>query len=254
MNHNFDVDIAVEYGVNCAIILENLRFWIAKNQANGVHFYDGKYWTYNSVKAFGQLFPYLTSKQIRNTLDKLEDEGLIVVGYYNALSFDRTKWYAFTEKGNCLCPTGQPQLPAGAAPIAREGKPIPDINTDINTDINKREGHSPSRPRTGARTHTLRYGSYNNVKLSAEELAKLKTEYPRDWSARIDHLSEYIASKGDKYRSHYATIRRWARMDAEQASGAAKPAKVNPAQQYEQRKYDNDKMAERLAVDFSELE
>lgn len=57
-----------------------------------------------------------------------------------------------------------------------------------------------------------RYGEYNNVKLTDEELEKLKTLFP-DWEERIERLSSYIASKGDHYKSHYATIRNWANKD-----------------------------------------
>ena len=34
-----------------------------------------------------------------------------------------------------------------------------------------------------------------------------------DYEDRIERLSEYIASKGKKYSSHYATINAWARKD-----------------------------------------
>lgn len=57
-----------------------------------------------------------------------------------------------------------------------------------------------------------RYGEYKNVRLTAEELDKLKTLFP-DWEERIERLSSYIASKGDHYKSHYATIRNWANKD-----------------------------------------
>lgn len=59
-----------------------------------------------------------------------------------------------------------------------------------------------------------KYGEYNNVLLTDEELEKLKTEYS-DFEERIERLSSYIASKGNKYKNHYATIRNWARKDAE---------------------------------------
>jgi predicted phage replisome organizer len=58
-----------------------------------------------------------------------------------------------------------------------------------------------------------KYGEYKNVLLTDEELDKLKSEFP-DWQRRIDTLSEYIASKGVKYKSHYVTIKSWARRDA----------------------------------------
>lgn len=59
-----------------------------------------------------------------------------------------------------------------------------------------------------------KYGEYNNVLLTDEELYKLKTEYS-DIEERIERLSSYVASTGKKYKSHYATIRNWARKDAE---------------------------------------
>ena len=57
-----------------------------------------------------------------------------------------------------------------------------------------------------------KYGEYNNVLLTDDELEKLKTEYS-DYEERIERLSSYVASTGKKYKSHYATIRNWARND-----------------------------------------
>ena len=65
-----------------------------------------------------------------------------------------------------------------------------------------------------ARPARHKYGEYKNVLLSAEELEKLKADYP-DWEERIETLSGYIASTGKSYKSHYATIRNWARRDQE---------------------------------------
>ena len=60
-----------------------------------------------------------------------------------------------------------------------------------------------------------KYGEYSNVLLTDEELDKIKTKFP-DWQDRIERLSGYIASKGTRYKSHYATILNWARRDKEQ--------------------------------------
>lgn len=57
-----------------------------------------------------------------------------------------------------------------------------------------------------------KHGEYKNVLLTDEELDKLKAEYP-DWAERIERLSSYVESTGKKYKSHYATIRNWARKD-----------------------------------------
>ena len=60
-----------------------------------------------------------------------------------------------------------------------------------------------------------KYGEYNNVLLSDEDMEKLQSEFP-DWQERIERLSSYIASKGTSYKNHLATIRNWARKDKEQ--------------------------------------
>ena len=99
MVHSFDSEIAKEYGILEAILLNNLHYWIVKNQANNKHFYDGKYWTYNSIKAFKELFPYATERKIRTALGHLVEKEILVTGNYNQSTYDRTLWYALTNKG-----------------------------------------------------------------------------------------------------------------------------------------------------------
>ena len=72
MEHSFDIDIAVKVGVNAAVIYNNILHWVKKNAANRENFHDGYYWTYNSKKAFAELFPYMTDRQVRTALEKTE--------------------------------------------------------------------------------------------------------------------------------------------------------------------------------------
>lgn len=91
-----------------------------------------------------------------------------------------------------------------------------------------------------------KYGEYKNVLLTDEELEKLKTEYS-DYEERIEKLSSYVASTGKKYKSHYATIRHWARKDAE-----IKP--VSGPQYARQTKADELNDFYRMAAQFGEGE
>ena len=135
--HYFDVNVARVYGVNCAVILQNIWHWIRKNEANGMNYYDGDHWTYNSTKAFADLFPYLSQKQIETALKKLRDEGIIVTGNYNEHKYDRTLWYAITEKGKSILLTGEMEITSEGKGFDTGEKPIPNINTDSeNTDNN----------------------------------------------------------------------------------------------------------------------
>lgn len=99
MIHSFDVEIACEFGVHAAILFQNLGFWVAKNEANGVNIHGGRAWTYNSRKAYHQLFPYLSERQIEMSFKRLIDAGLVVTGRFNRLGFDRTLWYSLSDAG-----------------------------------------------------------------------------------------------------------------------------------------------------------
>jgi hypothetical protein len=102
MTHSFDIVHAQKYGLNEAIIIHNFQFWITKNRANKTHNHDGRTWTYNSVKAFEELFPYLKYSQIRRCLESLVEQEVLVKGEYNNGPYDRTCWYAFNDESMFL--------------------------------------------------------------------------------------------------------------------------------------------------------
>lgn len=138
MKHSFDIEVAKELGVNCAVLLENLYFWVEKNRANGKHFHEGTYWTYNSAKAFVELFPYMTERGITYALTKLEEQGYILTGNFNPVAYDRTKWYALTKRGYSILQNCQMEITKLQNGIDKIVEPIPDIN-QIEKPDNKQE-------------------------------------------------------------------------------------------------------------------
>ena len=135
MIHFFDIDIAKRYGVMSAVLLQNLQHWIEKNKANGKNFFDGHYWTYNSRKAFTELFPYATARQIETALKKLIDDGVIITGNYNNSAYDRTLWYAITKKGSSILQKCEMENTKNVNGKDENVAPIPNINTNINTNM-----------------------------------------------------------------------------------------------------------------------
>jgi hypothetical protein len=96
--HHFKVKDAERYGVTEAIVLYNLKFWIAKNKATGKHFHKGRTWTYNSCRAFSELFPYLTESQIKRALTSLVKQRAILKDRFNKMPYDRTNWYSVADE------------------------------------------------------------------------------------------------------------------------------------------------------------
>ena len=96
--HSVDVELAKKVGFDEANILGFVAYWVKNNRDNNRNFYDGRYWTYNSAQALTEQFPYWTRRQISGLLEKLEKLGAIVKGNYNKNKFDRSSWYALTDK------------------------------------------------------------------------------------------------------------------------------------------------------------
>lgn len=204
MNHSFDVDIATKYGILEAILLDSLNYWLLKNEANKKNYFDGNYWTYNSTRAFSELFPYASQKKIQTALKKLIKEGLIVTGNYNKNAYDRTLWYALTEKGKYITRKGKMEFQKKENEFTENVQPIPNTipitipNTipDIKKEIYKEK-------------KTKRF-----VKPSIEEIK----EYVFKNSLNVDceYFYDYYESNGwtvgkNHMKDWKATLRNWSR-------------------------------------------
>ena len=85
-----------------------------------------------------------------------------------------------------------------------------------------------------------KYGSFENVELTDEEYQKLKDRFS-NYEEKIENLSSYIASKGAKYKSHYATILNWSRKDDKDL-----PKWFNNEPQRKEIDYERKKLAEAI--------
>lgn len=180
--HFFDIHIAELYGVNCAVILQNIWHWIRKNEANGMNYYDGHYWTYNSTKAFKELFPYLSQKQIETALKKLRDEDILITGNYNAVKYDRTLWYAITPKGKSILLTGEMEKTEKENGNSNEGEPIP-----YNKPKSKTSNKKPIEKKKEENTHALFDRLYIDYKFSNALIEKM-----REWvTYKVERKEEY---------------------------------------------------------------
>lgn len=148
MINAFDTDVAQDVGMAAAVLYKNIQYWCEKNRANGMHEHDGLTWTYNSIKAYKELFPYLPEKTIRRSLELLEKKGYIKVGCFNDDGRDRTRWYADlrsiknnmdeVNEDNCICPNGQMQEAKKESSkkenaFSQTGEPLPNNYIQITT-------------------------------------------------------------------------------------------------------------------------
>ena len=216
MNHSFNKADAVQYGIPAAILIEHFRFWIEKNRANEKHFMEDRTWSYNSVKAFTELFPYMGIKQIRAALDKLVTEGVLLKRDWNEGKADRTLWYAFRdevafvgEQGICL---------KRASGMPKRGKAYAE------------KGQASNKPVIDAVIDTERVPRASRISPnwcpSEADVLFCKTERPDlDVKATTEAFRDYwkAAVKGSKL-DWSATWRNWVRSER-RATKSAPPAK-----------------------------
>lgn len=122
IEYHFNAEAAQRYGVDEAIFLHSLAFWLEKNRANKKHFHEGRYWTYNTQDAFVEMFPFWSRRQIGRIIGSCETQGAILSGNFNEDKSDRTKWYSMTDDAEkfyvtktvqCIAPNGEMVAPQG---------------------------------------------------------------------------------------------------------------------------------------------
>ena len=199
MNYSFDINHAKQYGVDEAIIIYNFQFWLMKNKANGNNLHDGRHWTYNSVRAYSELFPFWTQAKIKRILKSLVDQGVLVKGCYNKVKYDRTNWYAFQDESIFLPLAESDQWKSENQPIKETkpanqkdetSQPIPDINQIVNSD---------SKPVTITDDSFNTFWQLYDKKTSHNKcLAKWRKIKPELHETIFHHVREYVKSTPDK--------------------------------------------------------
>lgn len=72
--------LARTLGLNEALILQQINYWIEINKKSGKNYHDKKYWTYNSIRAWQENdFDYMSVVTVKRTFAKLEKAGYLLV-------------------------------------------------------------------------------------------------------------------------------------------------------------------------------
>jgi len=132
-------ELAVVVGLNHAIALQQVHYWVRINQRADKNFRFGYYWTFNTYEAWHEQFPFWSISTIKRIFMELEADGYIITGTFNRLVIDRTKWYRINydrlaESVNLIQSSGQVDTMVGSK--RHDGRlnltsPLPEIKTEI---------------------------------------------------------------------------------------------------------------------------
>lgn len=207
MQHIFDVEIATEYGILEAILLNNIHHWVVKNMSNNHNFYDGRYWTYNSTYAFGKLFPYSSQRTILRALKNLEDKGIILTANYNKENFDRTKWYTLSDFGFELVNDKMANsISQNDLCVSQNDLTIPYINKHININNNINNniiGDLDNFFNSLWKLYPKKKGKGNVSKTQKKKLMSIGYE---ELCRCIDRYKKFIEGKDEQYVMYGSTF------------------------------------------------
>ena len=184
----------------------------------------------------GRVFPFrerLTVKDVGSSLRALADKGCVTLYEIGGRPyFYFPNWSKHQRIRDCKPKYPEPtedslRQVAADCGEARQSAAI------IQSNPIQSESESESEYKGDSARAKHKYGEYKNVLLTDDELEKLKAEYA-DYLDRIERLSSYIASTGKAYKSHYATIRNWARADAEKGRSNGAKQGSSPQQNAEE--------------------
>ena len=201
MYHQFNTKIAKQYGLEESILLENIYFWVKKNKCNNQNYHNGKYWTYNSIKAFSALFPYMSESKIYRALKNLEENGLIEISDFNENRYKRPSWYTLTEKALKLY-NDKDLFQNETSTFQNETSSITDNKQQIENTDNKQQIKETAKRFTIPTLEEIQ--DYCN-----ERQNKINPEYFLDYYTARD----WKFNNGGKMKDWKATIRNWERLE-----------------------------------------
>ncbi len=200
--YHFNASLAQTYGVDGAIFLHAMAFWVAKNQANGRHFHEGRTWTYNTQEALTKLFPFWSRRQIERITGKLREQGALLSGRFGEDKTDRTLWYALSdsvlETYGLLAPSISPN---GEMDFTERGQPFHEtVKCNKETVTDQLYNIPPIVPQTGDGKKGRKRKSVPTWK--PERFEKFWAYYPR-------------------HEDRVAAVREWDRLKPDDATLAA---------------------------------
>lgn len=234
--HSYNVSVAVDVGINAAIIFHNICFWVEQNFANERNFINDDYWTYNTVNAFKTMFPEMTYEQIRNALRKLEDKEYIKSAFLSKDVMDRTKYYAVVDfekwisKNKCNCEnshmdsessqmengngtdvnniynnksidtdnnfTNNKQTDNNLTDNAHKGRNINTVNGKADTSFPKKSLHAPNKKKTKEELKKLEMDMFKRFGLIGSQYDTNETAYVNTINAFRRYLNRYTERTG----------------------------------------------------------
>lgn len=124
-------ELAAKIGLNEAIVLQQLKYWINETDSGIDH--EGKRWVYNTHEQWAKQFPFWSVDTVKRTLTSLQKQELVLVEKLAKANRDQTNFYTINYEADALIDQGK--LPSSGSADCPDlmGADCPDVLTEITT-------------------------------------------------------------------------------------------------------------------------
>ena len=88
-----DPALAEVFGVNGALVIQQLHHLVRINHGREGHVFNGLTWVWETYEEWNQQFPWMSIGTVRNTLDRLVDQGIVMKAEKNPHQWRRQLYY-----------------------------------------------------------------------------------------------------------------------------------------------------------------
>ncbi len=206
-----NVLLATKIGIDAAIVLQQVHYWVEVNRKKNSNFHEGYYWTYNTIKDWNKCFPFYGERTIQRIFKKLKDLGLLKVGNFNKAKFDKTSWYTIDydvlyelveEKQDMKSPSRQNDVIEETESVDEGDKVAESIRQN---GVKEHDKVAESMRQNGVKEHDK----------MAEPIPEINTEITTEINTKTttettnNRQSEIVCASGEAPSSILSIIERW---------------------------------------------
>lgn len=150
----------------------------------------------------------LSTQSIRTCLNRLKSTNEITI--------------KSTNKGMKICVVNWEKYQGNSNVVNKQNNKQTNIQVTSNQHATNTQLTTLKERKKERKKEYIYIGEYKNVKLTQDQLEKLKQEIP-EYETYIERVSGYVESTGKSYKNYLATIRNWYRRDQEKKTQDIKP-------------------------------
>ena len=235
-HHSFSLALATRYGMEEAILIHHFQHWLGINKRLKRNIFEGRVWTYQTIKEIHANFPYWSIKQVERLLNKLYKIKVLLKGNFNQNRYDRTVWYSLNDDS-----FKEIDFPKSGNHNPEIGTPIPDTKPYTKTTT------IPTLSKGEMESEMFSFGE--KIKMKKFEYEKLCKQKGTEYIQKIlEEMDLWLSAHGKTYKNYASAIGIW--INKREKEQKTSPPKVDKNENKQRNLLITNELTEKLSLRY----